>query len=229
MLNLLCCWLSLSPSQPRNPSNLNTRLLAISLKTLDFPLSSQILRMVLGPFQQISFSNISVVLVSKIQNKNKFNTLVNCPPWIHSRNGGGNYSCWGSLGVGGGDGPLATRTRRMQLCEKRITSREDSLGATPACWPRNTPQPTQRARILFPDGKFSKPALRREPRSPLGQPHCPSNEELKSVPLAAPLEFTASPTPVFWTQNQIYGLEHRVSYRTNFEMCREKKMALGEY
>lgn len=133
---------------------------------------------------------------------------------------------------GGGGGPLATTTRRIQLCEKRITSRQDSLGATPACWPRNTPQPTQRARILFPDGKFchqvSKPALRREPRSRLGQPHCPSNEELKSVPLAAPLEFTASPTPVFWTQNQIYGLEHRVSYRTNFEMCREKKKWLLE-
>lgn len=86
---------------------------------------------------------------------------------------------------------------------------------------------TARARILFPDAKFchqvSKACFTQGTQASSRQPHCPCNEELKSVPLAARLEFTASPTPVFWTQNQIYGLEHSISYRKNFEMYRRKE------
>lgn len=216
MLNLLCCWPSLSPlptQEPQQPSK-HLPFSHLSLKTLDFPLSSQILRMVLGPFQQISFANISVVLVSKIQNKNKFNTLVNCPPWIHSRNGGGNYSYWGSLGVGVGavlwspQGECSS-VRRGLLPERipwerhLLTYQETLLSQH-----RESKDSLSWWEILPPSFKSG---FTQGTQVSSWQPHCPSNEELKSVPLAAHLEFTASPTPVFWTQNQIYGLEHRVS------------------
>lgn len=80
---------------------------------------------------------------------------------------------------------------------------------------------TARARILFPKACFTQGN-----QASSRQPHCPCNEELKSGPLAAHLKFTASPTPGLWTQNQIYSLEHRVSYRKNFEMYRGKKWLL---
>lgn len=115
---------------------------------------------------------------------------------------------------------------------RRSARREDPPVVTPVSWERERRSPRikkvrVRVQVLFPEPQHWRhrtqnvfsPGL----PTPFWSPHSVDNGQFRSVPLGTRLEFMASPNSCFLDSDSIYGLEHSVSYRKNFEKCRRKK------